>query len=289
MFEALDKMGFEVLLSHPLKTRAIADARIKSDKIDAGILSDLLRANLLPTSYIPPKGIRDLREILRHRMRLVRSRSVLKNRLRAILTKNNQLESFSDITGIKARQFMEELPLAGVYKIQIDDIFGQVDLLNKKIAKIGKILNTEAKNYPQVKLLTEISGIGVFTALLLIAQIGDINRFGSPKKLVRYVGLCPGLHQSGETSYNKSIVKDGDSYLRCALTESAQIAVRRPGALRDFFISLSKMKGHQKAIIAVARKMLTGIYFVLKEGKSFSPVRRKFYLKLDKPAFVPWS
>jgi len=290
--ELLDKFNMEVKLSHPLKTKAIADAKIKSDKIDANILSDLLRSDLLPTSYIPSQRIRELRELLRHRIRLVSNRTQLKNRIRDILTKNNCQESFADITGVKAKEFISRLSLAPVFMLQCKDLLEQIEFINKKIKCVDNLIRGHSKEFPDTAQLTKINGIGIFSALVLLAEVGDINRFGSPKKLVSYAGLSPGLHQTGETYYHRHITKQGSRYLRWILTEAAQHAVKRPGPLKDFYTSLSRKTGRQKAIVAVARKMLVGIYFVLKEHKPFDPVYRKRYshqnLNLDKPASRNW-
>lgn len=293
MYETLDtmyNMDIEVSLSHPLKTKAIASAKVKSDKIDADILSDLLRADMLPTSYIPNQRTRELREILRHRMRLVSSRTRLKNLLRDVLTKNNYLDCYADITGQKARDFISTLPLKPVFKIQCNDLLDNIDFINEKLKSVNQLITRYSKDFPEVERLTKIRGIGIFSALVLLAEIGDINRFYSPKKLVRYAGLSPGLHQTGETHYHRPITKDGNRYIRWILSEVAQHAIRYPGPLRDFYTFLARTKGKPKAIVAVARKMLTGIYFVLKNNEPFKPIRRKkssytYVLKnLDKPA-----
>lgn len=293
MFETLDRMNMDVKLSHPLKTRMIADAKIKSDKIDADVLSDLLRTNFLPISYIPNQSIRALREALRHRIRLVSMRTRLKNQLRAVLIKNNCLDTYTDISGIKARQFVNQLSLLPVFRMQCNDILAHIDFINKRLENINSVIRTYAKEFSEVERLTAISGIGIFSALVILAEIADIKRFSSPKKLVSYAGLCPGLHQSGETCYSKSITHQGDRYLRWILVEASHHAVRHDGPLKEFYLSLSRTKGKQKALVAVARKMLVGIYFVLKNNEKFNPVRRKTYKNsienLDKPACETWS
>jgi len=286
MYETLDRMNFEVNLSHPLKTRMIAEARIKSDKIDAGILSDLLRGELLPTSYIPDQKTRELREILRHRMRLVSHRSRLKNNLRTVLTKNNCSDEYADITGIKARKYIDHLSLRPVFRLQCNDVLDQIELINKQINAVNKQLKEYVKTLLSAQRLTDIEWVGIFSALVLVAEIGDVNRFATFKKLVRYAGLCPGLHQAGNTYYHRSIVKDGNKYLRWILCEVAHHAVRNPGPLKDFYSQLWLVKGKPKALIAVSRKILTGIYFMLKDGTAFNPVRRKkhthYKIHLDK-------
>lgn len=292
MFETLDRMNMDVNLSHPLKTKMIADAKIKSDKIDADVLSDLLRTNFLPISYIPNQNIRALREALRHRMRLVSMRTRLKNQLRAILTKNNCPDSYTDITGVKARRFVDQLQLLPVFKMQCNDVLAHIDFINKRLENVNSVIKTYSKEFSEVERLTTVPGIGIFSALLILAEIGDINRFPSPKKLVSYAGLCPGLHQSGETCYSRSITHQGDKYLRWILTEASHHAVRHDGPLKEFYVFLSKTKGKNKAIVAVARKMLVGIYFVLKNNSSFKPIRRQAHKyhkeNLDKPVCDTW-
>ena len=274
LFETLDQLGIQVKLCHPLKTRAIAEAKIKTDKIDAKILSDLNRADLLPLSYIPSRKIRELREIVRHRIRLVRQRSRLKLQLRDVLTKNNISDAYADFAGESARSSINQLSLPQAFAIQCRDILDQIDFLDKKIAAMNRTLQTISGDFPEVEKLMTIRGIGLFSGLVILACIGDIHRFSSPKKLVRYAGLCPGVHQSGFKSYHTSLIKEGDKYLRWILCEAVHHAIKQPGALKDFYQSIAFRRGFKKAIMATARKMLIGIYFVLKEQVAFQPVRK---------------
>lgn len=277
LFETLDSLKITVILAHPLKVRAIADARIKSDKIDAGILADLLRSDMIPQSYIPPQEIRYLRELVRHRIRLVRRRSRLKLHVRDILTKCHFQDCFADIAGKTARRYLKEYDLPPVFRLQCDDTLHQIDFLEKQITKVNKIIKDSFSKTPEAQKLEKIRGLGVFSSLLIVSEIGNVNRFPSPKKLVRFAGLCPGLHQSGNTKYNKSITKEGSRYLRWVLCEAVFHAIKVPGPLREFFLSLKRTKGTQKAVIATARKMLVGIYYVLRDDAEFKPVRNKRY------------
>jgi len=169
MFETLDRMHMDVKLSHPLKTKMIADAKIKSDKIDADVLSDLLRTNFLPTSYIPDQKTRALREVLRHRMRLVSMRTQLKNQLRAVLMKNNCLDSYTDITGVKARHFIDQLSLAPAFKMQCDDILLHINFINKRLENVNTAIKAYSDDFPEVNKLIDIPGIGIFSALVIVA------------------------------------------------------------------------------------------------------------------------
>ena len=271
MYDTLEALGHTVQLAHPLKVRAIASARIKTDRIDAGILCDLLRSNLLPTSYVPPEPIRALRELLRHRIRLVHNRTQVKNRLTTLLTKTNQTVPGTDPFGVKGRQLLVTLPLSPMLAWQRDDGLAQLSLLNQQIHRIDQQLRLLAREHPDVPRLTAIPGIGLFSALLILAEIGEIQRFPSAKQLVGYAGLAPGLYQSGDTRHGRGITRQGSRYLRWILVEASQHVIRRPGPLRQTYLRLVRPKGHGKSIVAVARKLLVGLYAVLHDAQPFAP------------------
>jgi len=270
MYDTLERLGYQVKLAHPLKVRAIASARVKTDRIDAGVLCDLLRGDLLPTSYVPPPPIRALRELVRHRLRLVHDRTQVKNRLTTVLTKANLIAPGTDPFGVKGRAWLATVPLPPMLAWQREDGLAQLAGLTTQIQRVDRELARQAKLDPQVACLTAIPGIGVFSALLLLAEIGDITRFPSAKQLVSYAGLAPGVYQSAGTRHGRGITRQGSRYLRWILVEDAQHALRRPGPLRATYDRL-RSKGHGKALVAVARKLLVGIYAVLRDGQPFCP------------------
>lgn len=272
MYDTLEQLGYTVQLAHPLKVRAIASARIKTDRFDAGILCDLLRSNMLPTSYVPPPAIRELRELLRHRMRLVRDRTKIKNRLTVLLAKTNQQVPGTDPFGVKGRTLLTKLPLPPMLAWQRDDGLVQLTYLNQQITRIDQQLRHLACEQSDVTRLTTIPGIGIFSALLILAEIGDIGRFPSAKQLVSYAGLAPGLYQSGGTRHGRGITRQGSRYLRWILVEISQHVIRHPGPLRQAYLRLARGKGHGKALVAVARKVLVGLYAVLHDDKPFCPI-----------------
>ena len=271
MYDTLEHLGHTVKLAHPLKVRAIASARIKTDRIDAGILCDLLRSDLLPMSYVPPPPIRALREILRHRMRLVKDRVQVKNRLTTVLTKVNLSAPGTDSFGVKGRAWLATVALPPMLAWQRDDGLAQLASLTSQITRIDRELQRLARAEPQVPCLTAIPGVGIFSALLILAEIGDITRFPSAKQLVSYSGLAPGVYQSAGTRHGRGITRQGSRYLRWIMVEDAQHAIRRPGPLRATYQRLVRGKGHGKALVAVARKLLVGIYAVLHDGQTFCP------------------
>jgi transposase len=195
MYDTLETLGHTVQLAHPLKVRAIASARIKTDRIDAGILCDLLRGNLLPTSYVPPPPIRALRELLRHRIRLVHDRTRVKNRLTVLLAKTNQTVPGTDPFGVKGRALLAALPLPPRLAWQREDGVSQLEGLNGQIKRIDVHLRDLARDHPEVPRLTAIPGIGIFSALLLLAALAvlRVRRERGSGFLLGWVGVTAAL------------------------------------------------------------------------------------------------
>jgi len=270
MYQELHRSGCKVILAHPLKTRAIADAKIKNDRLDANILCDLLRGNLIPESYIPSQEIRHLRERVRQRIRLVQMRTQVKNQIHTLLTKLNYPHQFSDLFGKQGLEWLSELPMPDVFAFQCKQAITQIRHYNEWVLQAEQQIRRTLKDFPQAAALTEVAGIGVFGAAVLIAEIGEIERFRSFKKLVSYAGIAPGLYESGKTSHQRNITRQGNAYLRWILCEMAQVHIRKPGPLRQFFLRLKERIGYTKALTATARKLLIGIYYVM-NGKKFAP------------------
>lgn len=270
MHQELTRLGCQVTLAHPLKTRAIADAKVKNDRLDANILCDLLRAGLVPSSYIPSEKIRSLRELVRQHIRLVQMRTQVKNQIHALLTKLNHRYGASDLFGSKGRNWLSELPLPEVFDFQRHQCLKQLDHYHELVQEVDRKICLHLKTFPEATRLREIPGIGVIGAAVLLAEIGPVNRFSSPKKLVSYAGIAPGLYESGKTVHQRGITHEGNNYLRWILCEMTQTHIRQPGPLRQFFFRLKERVGYTKALVATSRKLLIGIYFVLK-GQRFAP------------------
>jgi len=273
MYQTLRKLGCEVILAHPLKTRAIASAKIKNDRLDATILVNLLRADLIPQSYIPTEDIRALREMTRQHIRLVQIRTRIKNQCHALLVKLNlrPTEKFSDMYGKKGMAWLGEMRLPEPFEFQKHQLLDQIQYYNRLIQHADCRIKEMLKSYPQSHELFKIPGIGDLAAAMLIAEIGPMDRFPSPKQLIGYSGLAPGLYESGKTSHARGITHEGNKFLRWILCEVVQIHVRKPGPLRNFYLRLKDKKGHGKALVATARKFLIHIYYILKDSK-VSPV-----------------
>jgi len=265
LYEALEGKGISVVLSNPLKTRAIAEAKIKTDRLDASTLADLLRADLVAESYVPSRQVRDRRALLRYRSCLVRTRSMVKNRVHALLDKYELSHGFTDLFGARGRRWLEGLELPGNDGLILKMALAEIEKLDELVEGVSNVIAKEAVKDPRVELLMGFKGIDYYIAMILVNEIGDINRFNSARKLVGWAGLCPSLHQSGGKCRMGRITKQGNRWVRWALTQAA----RYDPKLKGFFERVAGRGGTQKAVVAVARKMLVSIYYVLKRGEVY--------------------
>jgi transposase len=268
-YELLENKCREIYLAHPLKTRAIAEARIKTDKIDSAILAHLLRAELLPTSYIPPREIRYIREILRYRASLVALRTSIKNKSHAILSKNGMSIEYSDLFGKKSLQSLRGLKLRSCYQVGIQGYLKLAGTLALLIEEISQTIEGMVEENPQAKLLTTIPGISYYSALLIVSEIGEVGRFPSARKLCSYAGLVPSVHSSGGITRHGSITKQGSKWLRWILIELSHHFVKGSDRLHQMYARISSKHGRNVARVAIAREMLKIIYCMLRENGAF--------------------
>jgi len=269
IYDILEKY-MNVKLAHPYKTRAIAEARIKNDKLDAKMLAHLLRANLIAESYVPPKEVRELRDLTRTRKALIEDRNRLKNRVHAILSRNGIIDYPNPFTK-KGREYLEDLDLPEIDREILNSYLSIIDGINEEIKKIDRIIQEKAKEDDDAILLTTIPGISYYSALLIKAEIGDINRFPNKFKLISYAGLCPSIKQSGNKEIRGHITKQGSRMLRWILIQCANVAIRHDEYLRNFYLRIKRRRGHNIAIVATARKMLVCIYYMLKRKEVYNP------------------
>lgn len=268
--DLLQDIGLNVKLAHPLKTRVIAEEKIKTDKISANVLSDLLRADLVSEAYIASPEIRQQRYQIRYRQSLVHTRSSVKNKIHSLLDRlGHQPPPVTDLFGKAGREYLEQLVLPCSYQRALNGYLTLIDTLNTLIKKIDIHLRKKLKENNQIKLLITIPGVGMILAHLIQAEIAEINRFLSSSKLASYVGIVPSMHQSGKVLYRGKITKQGNKYLRWAFTEAAHVAIRKDPYLKAFYHKLCAKKGAHVAIIAVAHKLVTYTYQVLKNQEPY--------------------
>lgn len=272
MYDWLEEELDEVKLAHPLKVKAIAEAKIKTDKIDAKTLAHLLRCDLVPEAHVPDKETRVVKNILRQRMFLVKLATMVKNRIHLIVDRHPEVKNQIDLADLFGKQGLEWLKLVALPKEDRRMLDGELDLLtylNERIDASNHWVTDLGKDDPNVKLLMTIPGIGKFFALLIATEIDDITRFRDKNKLASYAGLIPSVHASADKVFHGRIVKHGNKYLRWALIEAVWPAIRKDLSLREYYESLKARKGANQAKVAVARRLSIIVYRVLSQHRIY--------------------
>lgn len=272
LYEQLEDSEAEFYLGHPQATKAIASARLKNDKVDSKMLAELLRCDLLPLSYIPPREVRDLRELLRLRSVLIRLRSMVKIRLRAILLKTGQDCPYSDILGKGAIKWMRALAVRECYLLGLDHQMRIGLQLSSQLAELEKVLCGCVQSNPDAELLMSMPGIGLYSALMILAEIGEINRFKYSDQLVSWAGMAPRIKQSSTHIRRGPITKQGSKYLRWILIEDAHHAIKKSKRFSSKYESVRKRRGDHKAKVAVATSMLRSIHWMLTHRESYKDI-----------------
>jgi transposase len=283
MADILQQAGVDVHLANPLKVKAIASARVKTDKIDAGVLCDLLRGNLLPEAYLSSSEMRMWKEMVRFRMSLMKLRTQTKNRIHAILGKNGHLSKFTDTFGKAGRVWLAELELPEHFRNSLDEYLATHDYLTEQIKRAEKNIEAVVVGNKLMTLLTTIPGVSYFSALTIMAEIGDIHRFPSAKQLMGYAGVVPSTYASGDKVVHGRITKTGSRWLRWIMIEIAhkQLRCKRKPGLGWYYAKIKKNKGSKTAAVATARKLLAVIWRMLVDERPFkSPLEvREAYRK----------
>jgi transposase len=269
LLQLLEDYGFEPHLVHPLRCKAIASARLKNDKVDAATLAQLLRADLLPEAWIAPLEVRQLRALLRHRTGLVRLGTRQRNRIHAVVADFGYDRSGSYLSG-PGRGWLAGLDLPAISREIVTDALAVIDGLAPLIDRIDGELRQHAKADPRVKTLTTLPGVGQFTALVMVAEIGDISRFGSARKLASWAGLTPTVRGSDRTVRHGHISKQGSAWLRWVLNQAAQTAKRSP-EFAATYQTIAKRRGTKIATIAISRKLLTRAWHLLAAAQAADP------------------
>ncbi len=246
-----------VVVSNPSKTRAIAEAKVKTDKVDARILAQLLAADFLPPVWLPDERTRRLRRQVMRRAHLVRQRTRVKNQVHAILARNlAPTPPVTDLFGTTGRHWLSRQDLPADERASVQALLRQLDFHGTELAAVDRELAAEALPDPVVARLMTIPGIDAIAGISIVAAVGDFTRFDDPDKLVAYVGLNPKVRQSGNAApVHGRISKAGRAHVRGVLVEAAWSASRAPGPLRAFYQRVQARRGFQTAIVATARKM----------------------------------
>lgn len=255
-----------VIVANSLLIKPMMSGKVKTDNRDAVRLARLLAAGMVPEVWVPPMEVRELRTLVAHRLRLVRQRTQIRNRLHAVLLRHNQLPPAGELFSAENASWWETLKMPASEKLLmrqdlalLEFLAGMINEANKELIR----LSTVEPWASQVPFVVQMAGIGVSSAMTLLAGIGDISRFPSAKKLVGYAGLGVSVHLSGQTHTSGRITKQGRREMRTTLVQCAWSAVANSAYWKRQFDGLEARIGKKKAIVAIARKLLVVVWHVL--------------------------
>jgi transposase len=271
--DRLAAAGWEVKIAHARKVRDIAPLACKTDKVDARVLAELGRRDLVPELWIPSLADRELRERLRRRLHLVRLRTSARNRIFGLLTQWGLRISLERLRAADAIELLAARGVPAVWRDSIVEALAVIDLLDRRIAPIERELRPFAAADRRVVLLATIPGVGELLGLTLASEIADVSRFADPRKLIGYAGLAPRINQSGDRSRTGALSKAGSRTLRWAAVEAAQHAWRASNPWHRLYTDVAKRAGKNPAKSAVARKVLIAAWHVLSREQPFTPSR----------------
>jgi len=254
-----------MVLANPL---LLKPTRKKTDKIDSISLAKLLMMNNLPQVHITSKYSRNIKNVLRFRAYLVDQRSGIKRRLHALLSKMNFTSKYSNVLGMKSQKWLLETIKTYPYKEELESSLKIADKLNQEIKNLDLMVKDIALKHQDIELITSVPGIGYVTGLTILSEIDDINRFPNPRKLCSYAGLVPKVISSGDHTFYGKAVK-GNSYIRTMLAESFYMSITKDPYLKQSYEALKIKKGSGKAKLAIMRKIMTSIFFVLSRREPY--------------------
>jgi transposase len=272
--DTLERCGWQVEVADAQKVKGLAPLACKTDRIDAWVLAELSRRDLVPAVWLPGFEQRAERERARWRLFLVRKRSSLKHRVHAQLLAFGHACPVSDLFGRHGRELLARLEFPEPWRGGVLAAVAMIDELDAQIAEIDRELRTLGADHRYVPLLLTVPGIAWVLGYTIAAEIGDIARFASPAKLTGYTGLCPRVYQSGSSDRRGPLTHAGPKYLRWALIEAATHACRHP-IYRDRYqrnkARLGKQRGAKVAQIDIARRLAEAIWHMLTRGEPFAP------------------
>ena len=258
-----------LVLVHPQRVKAIASAKLKNDRVDSETLAHLLRCDLLPESWKADRETQARRQQVRLRATLVRQRTRLKNQVHAVLHQQGLRSPATDLFGKRGRRWLKEVKLPQQARESVEVCRRMIDSYNEEIQKQNLQLSEKAKDDERVKWLLTIPGIGEGSAMMLLAEIGDLARFGNKEALCSYAGLVPRVRESAGKAARGGITRQGSPWLRWIMVEAAQVATRCSPAAKRYYERLSRKKHKPVARVALARKLLIAVYALLHDGVAF--------------------
>jgi transposase len=272
--DQLELHGWEVEIADAVKVKGLAPLAAKTDRIDAWVLAELSRLDLVPVIWLPDPEVRAERERARWRLHLVKHRSALKHHVHSTLLAFGVACPVADLFGRSGRELLERLQVPQPWRSNVTSAVALIDELDREITSIERELRTLGADHRYVPLLMTIPGVAWVLGYTIAAEIGEISRFAAPPKLVGYTGLCPRVYQSGGSDRRGPLSKLGPRYLRWALLEGAVHACRHPIYRERYERNkrrLGKQRGPRVAQVDIARRLAEAIWHMLHRNQPFAP------------------
>ena len=265
LVDLLQAQGAKVHLAHPAGL-GWEGRRVKNDEIDATDLVDRLRMGRLPEAWIAPPAVRELRELVRYRAKLVALRSGLKAQVHAVMAKQGILPGLDDMFGPGGQRLLDEMPFDPVYRVRVESLRHMIGRYDDEVAALEREIHTWLRDDKGYWAIQAIDGVGKTMAAIFVAEIGDVSRFPTPDKLCCWAGLTP-RHRESDTKVSRgAITKMGSTLVRWAAVEA--VARYRGGEpIRDAYERIAARRGRRVARVAAARRLLTLVYFGLRDGE----------------------
>jgi len=282
MVDLMESLGVEMKIAHPQQIKAIAKAKIKTDKRDSLMLAHLLRMSLIPEVYRRSAENREAQRVLRHRASYVRMRTQVKNRVYALLAQQREeirqmSEAEDDLFSARGMEVLRALALPGKDNDMLASLLETIGHLDTKIRQSDTLVRKIYGSSEEARLIQTVPGFGVFFSVLVSTEIADIDRFGSDSQLHSYAGVIPSTYASGDRLYHDRLIRRGNKWLRWAAVEAVWPAVRSDFDIRLHYQKRAKRIGANSAKVATARRLLTIVYRVMKEKRAYIPYKKKAY------------
>jgi transposase len=263
--DVLQASGARVHLAHPLGVKGWSYRRVKNDELDAGGLADLLRMGRLPEAWLAPPAVRQLRELVRHRAKCVALRSGLKAQVHAVLAKEGVAVPMSDLFGRAGMALLADVPLARAYRMRVTSLLELIDAFDQAVETFRRLIAEELAEHAGYRAVQTIPGVGETFAAIFVAEIGDVRRFPAPAQLCSWAGLTPKHQESDATVRRGHITQQGNRLVRWAAVEAVQ-KLPVDAKLRGDRDRIAGRRGKNIGKVAAARKLLTLVYYGLRDG-----------------------
>jgi transposase len=270
--QIVEPLADRVVLAHPGKLRVIAESTRKTDKLDARVLAEFLALDMIPEAYRPTPRQREHRVWVRHRQYLRGRITSVRNRIRRIFANYNA--DRSDLFTVAGREASGAIPLSAADCFSVKQLWKELDLYAEQLAEVVAALRRFAESASPAeaaarKILRTIPGVGEITTEVYLAELADVRRFRSQKKVVAYAGLSPATRESAGKRHDLGITHTGSRLLRWVVCQAAWQLVRRDPRWRRIFEGLAKRRGRKKAITAVARRLLCVMTSMVMSGQEY--------------------